>query len=651
MEVTELLQRVVTIWERQIELAKKRKEEQFGRTARQLWSFKGKSYRDLYLEGEDQARFGDKRSPYYKARINKTAEAIEIFVPFCLSQIPERLVAPDRPPLTPELQTAVPGAAMARQIVDQQDALVAYMLQWFLNYTAREYDLRREARTALSEAFGKGSGVLWHEMRPSGAGLIPASYYDSIDYYLIDPDAKQTRDADYVIRECQDSAWRLAERTQLPRQMFIGHDRSASQAAADEVEGRAESSNDIVTYYRIWSRCGIGHWIDSDQEAFKPLATALDGLGPYVYLEIMPGERFPLNIRPAQLDGPDAAEELKRRLQWPIRFYADAADNPWPCTRIDLTPNAENPWATSPLEKGLAIQIFLDHLYTFIMNHVRIGSAKLIFLSKSLPDAVKDALENVRDLLVQVVDGKPGEELEKLIATFSFPELSKDTWQMIPTAERAYENATGLTPLLYGQQGPTQIRTAKESAIREQHASTRPEDYADTTEDWLSKVAAKEGQAARMHAGVRVVGPLFGEPLPPLDPRTDEPAVDPETGQLLGAFGPMTQAWHDLVMTDDEYAAAAEFSYRVAAGTARRQNRGKLMADFQQMFQVAGQLAGQMATMGNVDLWNGLMDLWGEASGGQSSRMAQKLRLQPGQMVPAMGGPAPGAEENPNANL
>lgn len=640
MQVTELLSRVVTIWTRQIELAKQCKEEQFGETARRIWSFRGKSYRDLYLETDQEHRFPDARSPYYKARINKTAEAIEIFVPYCLSQIPERLVSPDRPPLTPELAAAVPSAVLARQAVDQNDLLVAYMLQWFLNYTAREYDLRREARTALSEAFGKGSGVLWHEMVQAPAGMIPASYYDSIDHYLIDPDAKQTRDADFVIRECHDSAWRLAQRTMLPREMFHGQGRSAAQIAADSADqtGGASaggaSSNDIVTYYKIYSRCGIGHWLDGDDEGLKPLAAALDSLGPHIYLEILPGERYPLNVRPAQLEGPDADEELRRRLQWPIRFYAESAGNPWPCTRIDLIPNAENPWATTPLEKGLAFQIFLDHIYTFAMNRIRIASGAIILASKALDPAIKQSIENVRDLLVLAVDGKPGEELDKLLAAFTYPELSKDTWAMIPTAERAYENATGLTPLLYGQQGPTQIRTARESVIREQHASTRPEDFADTVEDWLSKVAAKEGQAARLHVGPETVAPLFGEPLP---------ATDPQSGQLLGAYGPLTDAWTNLVMVDDEYQAAAEFSYTIAAGSARRRNRAKLAQDLQQMLPVLAQPAFQMAGMGNVEPWNALMELWGEAN--ENPRIARKMMIQPGQLPP---GSAP---EGENANL
>ena len=622
MLVTELLSEVVSIWERQIALAKRRKEEQFGKTAAQIWSFKGKSYRDLYLEPDLAQRFSDARSPYYKARLNKTAEAISIFVPYCLSRVPERIVSPRRAPFPPELAAALPGAAASRAQIDQEDLLIANLLQWFLNYTPGEYGARREFRTALTEAFGKGSGVLWHGMEQAPAGLIPVSYFDSIDYYLIDPDVRQTRDAGYVIRECHEAAWRLSQRTGLPLEMFRGKGKSAHQAAIDP-----GGSDDLVTYYRIYSRAGIGHWLDGQDERLKPLAAALDSLGPNIYLEIMPGEPFPLNVRPVMLDEPDAITQLQQRLDWPIRFWADSAGNPWPCTRIDLLPNAENPWGTSPLESGLAMQIFLDHFYTFLMNRARISTAAVILASKELQEETINSLKTVRDLLVVTVDGHPGEDLQKLLAVFKFPELNKDTWPILEAAERAYENAVGLTPILYGNQGPTQIRTAHESQIREAHAITRPEDYADTVEDCLSDVAAKEAQAARMHVHPSTVANLAGEPMP---------EIDPDSGEVLGGYGPLTDAWMRLVHTEDELKAAAEFAYTVAAGSARRKNREKLSQDLQQMLS-AGLLpaAQQIAMAGNVEPWNAVMDLMGEAL--DDRKRFQRMMLQPGQMIPQLG--------------
>lgn len=627
MDLAELLRRIVAIWSEQIKLAGERKYAQFGETAQQLWSFVGKSYRQLYLEtGEGSERFANLQGPYYKARINKTAEAISLLVPYVMAEVPHRQVSAARPPLAPELLELLPTAEGPREIIDKTDRLVAYLLQWFLNYTPREYGLRREARTALIEAFGKGRGVLWHEMADAPAGLLPASYFDTVDGLLIDPDAIQLREAGFIIRKRTRSVWKVSQDTGLPREQLRGHSRSAMQTAIDraatktEPEVGAAQQKDVITYYEVYSRIGIGHWLDRDTEELKPLAEALDSIGPYVYLEIVPGVDYPLNLAPGVVASIESQDELRERLAWPIKFYAETAGNPWPCSVIDFIPNPDNPWATSVLQGGLALQIFLDHLYSFIMSRVRVSSKNVGLYSNALSQETIDAIKHGFDLQLAGVPGKPGDEIKSLLHFIEFPQLNADLWKVLQLAEGAYENATGLVPLLYGTEGARQIRTAKESGIREAHASTRPDDYADATEEWLSNAAAKEGQAARLHVRAATVGPLFGEPLPPLG----------EDGSYAGGFGPLTEAWQNLVATDDEWVAASEFAYTVAAGSARRKNKAKLLADMQQMIQVMMQPAGEMASAQNVEPWNALMHLIGEAL--EQPVLMQRFMLAPGQM-------------------
>ena len=239
MELPELLRRIEGIWTEQIKLAAERKDADFGQTAKQIWSFRGKSYRQLYMEtDEENEPFGNPQGPYYKARINKTAEAIALLVPYVMGQVPHRQVSTSRPPLGPELLELMPAAAGPREVIDKTDRLRAHLLQWFLNYIPREYNLRREARTALIEAFPKGRGVLWHEIVDAPAGPIPASYFDTVDGLLIDPDTKQLRDAGFIIRERTRSVWKLSEQTGLPRELLRGHGRSAMQTAIDRTRRR-----------------------------------------------------------------------------------------------------------------------------------------------------------------------------------------------------------------------------------------------------------------------------------------------------------------------------------------------------------------------------------------------------------------------------
>ena len=600
MAIEELLRSVCGIWERQFEFCETAKKTQFGEVADQLWSFLGKSYRDLYLEtGEgDQQQFGDVKGPWYKARINKSAEAVALLVPYVLSQLPHRDVNPRRPPLTRELQEAVPQAATLREQIDRDDAMGAYLMSWWLNYTASEYNLKREIRTALPESFVKGRGLLWHEMIDSAAGLIPASLFTSVDDLLIDADTKQLRDAGFVVRKRERSVWRVAEETGLPREQLRSIARTNLKRATDQDNKTPEQTNDICRYYEVYSRMGLGQWLNDTDPEIKPIIASLDSLGHHCYLEIMPGLPYPMNLPPGVLTGPEAADELKRRLQWPIPFYGEMAGNPWPFTPIDYYPHQKDPWADSPLQPGLPMQVFLDHLYCFVMSRVRVASRNILVVAEALEESVKQAIRAGFDLEVVAASGLPGRDLKEMMAFVEFPQLNKDLWNVVPMVERAFEKATGLDPLLYGGESGRQIRSAREAGIREARVNSRPDDYADALEDVLSAAGAKEGLATRLHVGGETVAPLFGERYPQ---QQEEP------------YGPLTEKWIELVQTDDEYQAASEFSYTVAAGSARRKNRQQQAGDVQQVIQTLGQPAFQLGMAGVPGPFNALAELLGGA--------------------------------------
>lgn len=592
-KLRELLKTICGIWERQIELCKKTKHSQFGETADELWKFLGKSYRDLYDPKHQDKRFTNREDPFYKARISKSAEAVALFVPYVLNQVPHRMVTPRRPPIPMELQGALSEAELAaRQALDAQDEFAAYEMQWWLNYTQSEFNLKREARTALPEAFVKGRGVLWHEMVEAPAGLIPASLFVSVDNLGIDSDAQQLWDAGFVYRKRRRSVWWLSKEFGIPRERLRAVAKSALQ------EG-GEAANDVCDYYEVYTRMGVGHWIDTNEEAFKDLGAALDELGQHCYLVIMPGMDHPLNLNPGVLSGEESVEELKQRLQWPIPFYADMAGNPWPFSPLDFYPHQKDPWSDSPLQPGLPMQIFLDHLYSFMMNRIRVSTSNLAVASQALEAQLQQDLVKHFDMQWVFVPGKPGIDLKEMLAFAEFPELNPDLWKVLPLVERAYERATGLEPLLYGAESDRQIRTATESQMREAHASKRPDDYADATEDWLSAAAAKEGLAARLSIEGATVAPLFGET-----------AADPDDPGTVS--GPLTTAWENQVRTEDPYLAASEFSISIEAGSARKKNKQKQAADFQQIAQTLGQPLIELAMAGVPEPFNALAEMMGE---------------------------------------
>jgi len=601
MDIQGFLQSITSLWLKQIEICEESKEAKFGKTARRLWDFLGKSYRQLYLEGEGDLAFANARKPLYKSRISKSAEAVAILVPWVLSQLPHRRVTPRRPALSLELQQMVPQAATLRQAIDQQDLLGAYLLEWFLNYTVNEFGLKREARTALPEAFVKGRGILWHEMVDSAAGLIPSSQFESVDNLLIDSDAIRPKDAGFIMRGRDISVWKLSEISGLPREYLRGVAKSGFRKASGG--GTGKEDRDVCRCYEVYSRVGIGHWLDRSDDALKRLGDILDDIGRHIHLMVMDGVPFPLNLNPANLTLLDEPiSEIGDRLRWPIPFWADMSENPWPYSALDFYPHQADPWATSPLEPGLPMQVYLDHLYSFAMSRIAITSRNIGFVAKALEQAARDAIEAGNDLTLVPVDGEPGLELDRFFKMLEFPKTNEDLWTIAAMVERAYERATGLDPRLYGSQGETQLRSAKEAALLESHVSSRPDDYADATEDWLSAAAGKEQQMARQMVDHTVVAPIFGEQLPAEN--------DPNP-----IFGPLTEKWLELVYTEDPFTAAAQYACRVEAGQARRQNKAKDLADVEQTIQTLGQPLVALALQGLPGPFNALMEMMGEAHG------------------------------------
>jgi hypothetical protein len=437
--------------------------------------------------------------------------------------------------------------------------------------------------------------------------MIPSSQFVSVDDLLIDSDSIKPKDAGFMIRRRRRSVWQVSEEFGILREELRSVGRSKFQEAIDASSEKQESK-DVCEYYEVYSRVGIGHWLDERDEQFKQLSGAMGELGPHLYLVVMPGVQYPLNLRPERISTSGSIDEIKKWLNWPIPFYADMAGNPWPCSILDFYPNQSDPWSTSPLQPGLPMQIFLDHLYSFAMGRIRITSRDIWLVAEALAEAAKNAIQQGNDLTLVPVPGEPGLDFEKLFHVVQFPETNEDLFKIGAMVERAYERATGLDPLLYGAEGARQMRSAKEAGIREAHVSSRPDDYADAVEDWMSAAGAKELQATRLMVGVETVAPMFGESLPP----EDEPTA---------VLGPMSQQWAKLIETDDPYQAAAEFTCTVEAGSARRQNKQKQVADVELTVQTLGQPLLELAMQGVPAPFNALVEMMGEAQGIDVNRM------------------------------
>lgn len=591
----ELLQQITDLWLSQIELAKKAKEEQFGLAARRAWEYLGRDYRPFYYEASGEHEFPDEEQSHHKPIIvGKSQEFVALMLPYIHAKVPHRLVSPSRPPLPPELLQL---AGEQRMQIDAQDKARAWLMEFWLNYISHEsFDLAHEARTALPEALVKGACVVWHELTDGPYGPMPASFYDTVDSLFIDPDAERLRDASYIIRRQRMSVWQIAERFNVDAEVLRGQYESSSQRSADTVRSASSEKGDVAEYYEIWSRMGVGHKLVEASQEMQDAKVAMDGLGRFVYLAVMPGVDHPLNVPPHVLEKEDGKRELRERMEWPLKLYEEVSD-PWPCSLLTFYPNSRDPWGQSPLAGGLQCQIFLDRLYQFMMRRIRTSCRDIFICSEALEEGVLEAMESGKDFEIVKASGSPGVELKSLIEILQFPPVNKDIWAVVQMVERQFERATGMTPLLSGAQPDTTPRSATDVKAREEHVTSRPDNFAELTEDWMSRIAAKQSQITRLY--IEPPYELFGEPRP-------------AEGQQPGILG---QLWSDLITTEDPVVAASELSYTVEAGSGRRRNKMKQAADASQMIQVLSQPFIQYGfTTGNMQPFNGLVRMMAEAN-------------------------------------
>jgi hypothetical protein len=599
----EWLASVVKFWEEQAKAADKTKHRQFGKVAQRAWDFIGKSYKELYIDPDnpEDEPFKIPTPPQYRTRLNKSREFVSLYTPHLHNKVPNFLVSPWRPALPPLLQEL--GIDPPEQ--QAQDELRCTLAQWFVNYVPRETNLFWETRNAIQEALVKGRGVVWFELTESPNGDIPAGFFDSVDNLLIDSDCVQMRDAAFIMRKRRRSKWAVAREwdipvEDLPAQLQTDFSASVSKARGDTGNERTE---DIVEYYECWSRMGVGNKSFYADSTLKELERDLDALGDYVYLCICPGVPYPLNLHPKWFAGEDREQQLQERCRWPLEFHDDIA-NPWPVECLDFIPSIDTPWATSPLEAALPLQSFLDHAYSFLMGRTRAATRALVMAWKRLPQEAQDRLVNGGDLELLLMDDPVDDEsLKKYINIIQFEPLKSDLWRVIDMVSREFEKQTGMDPLLYGSSGSAQSRSATEAKNRENHVTSRPSDFADIVEEWMSRIGRKIGVASRLYVGPETLGNLFREPI------QEAPSID-EQGQPVPIYGKRTMAWMQLVHTDDPRDATAELMFSIEAGSGRRRNLQSLTDAANQITQtLLGPMLQFYQQTGDSTPYNALMAL------------------------------------------
>jgi len=591
-EIDPVFRTVVTHWMNKIINARDHKKRVFQDAANECLSFYAgpRSWEDVIGGEAGVSNKDDVVDPTFKVSVNKTFEFVTIFGPALYYENPVRTVKPRMPVIIPP-QFFGPNVLLYQSMINQEnqrvmtDGLKSVLLEAYLNWTPCEFKLDVEARMAIDEALIKGRGCLWTELySPPGTEMkVVRSLWDSTDHLLCDPDAHSFAKCQWIAKKCIEPVWKVERDFGLRHGSLKGNFESqAKQADVDvdedgEYNRRRGFTNDLLIYYKIYSKMGIGGRL---QGILKSLRGPLEMFGDYAYLVIADGVPYPLNLSPDVVNDPAFQANptaVFNKVAWPTPFWGS---DEWPVSVLDFHTVHNCPWPMPHLKAGMGELKFLNWTMSFLMGKVRNTTRDFIAIKKEAGEEIKAAILEGRDLTLLELEAAHG-TISELVQFLQHPEVNGDIWKMIEAVEANFDKRVGLTELMYGQQGQTQIRSAQEANLRNQNMNVRPDDMRKCVEGWMTRVGAKEAIAARYHLIDQDVQPVLGD---------------------MGAW-----AWTQFVSTRDMNVACRQLEYRIEAGSTARPNKeweAKTMNDafaaLAPVFQTYAQQTMDMTPLNNL---------------------------------------------------
>jgi hypothetical protein len=626
------LRPIVGQWISKIRLGMDFKKRKFGDDAEECTKFFNGPYGFMYdmkraREGESFAWSGDEEAPAprpgFLMTVNKVAEMVQLFGPTMYHRNPVRQVNPRKPPMLPielfgdandprvQMYYQQLGQSVAQQ--NQVDAARAILLEHYLNYTPTALDLKTESRWAVDEAIIKGMGLLWPEVyTPSGSPMqMFGSFYDTVDNLVIDPDVEKLADAKWIARRCVHAVWEIEREYGLqPGSLKGNYESYQAQAIAEanpdgDYYRKRGLTNDLLVYWKVYSKMGMGGRLTGSTQEMKDI---LEGYGDYCFLAIAEHTPYPLNLSTDVIQQSDD-QAIMQRVGWPTPFWADDA---WPFVPLVFHSVPRSVWPMSHLKPGLGELKFLNWVYSFVAGKIKTACRDFIAVAKSASEDVKTAITTGQDYTLIEIEKVHG-TISEVVQFLQHPEFNGDIWKVTEAITNNFEKRVGLNELMYGA-SPVQFRSAAEANVKQDQTKIRPDDMANTVEDWMTAVSRLEALGARWHLQPQDVQPVFGP---------------------VGA-----QWWAQFVTAGDPREFIHQLEYRIEAGSARKPNKDRDANNMQQamqnLFQPLFQYAMQTGQVGPV---NALLTAWAKSLDMEVTKFLLQPPPPPPMPPPGPGGP------------
>lgn len=622
--------KIKRLWVEKLNLASKRKEKEFGTFARECWKYYASPNHDFLYDGDGE-QAADKWGLALGAprvTVNKCFQFVTVFKPYIHHRNPKRSITERRPVIDPMLRLAAlpPGylenvaqqlqsqgilqaqqqmamatgqpfdpMAVVQQFVlqslaqknGQQDAMYAIrrqLLEAVLDYTPQEFGLIDESHRSLTEALVCGRGVWLTKMIEGPHGRLPGTVHIPVERFLVDPDFLFPSDWTWVAFENIMPKHQFAQMFGIDeKQLGSGYDESTDKKATLKIEGREhernkadESTHDLVKYWEIYSRVGVGTDLSGVDDDLKG---TLKDLGQHVRLIISDCYDEPLNLR-SDLTGTSRRDRTQEAvlmmtdgLKWPLPFYKDARW-PWPFSLCDFHHQNDSAWPVAHLRPALPAQRMLNWLWTHVASKIKKTAKDKTLYDRGILDVqtVKNICSDLDEEFVGV-NKKQSESLKDLMFQLVHPPMNQDIFSVAQFFEVIFEQVSGLSALMSSGESNRQMRSSYEAQLKEKLVQGRPEAMADVYENTQSRIARNEAVALRMIRGGEMTK-FFHESSQP-DPMSGEPVL-----------GELSQLWDQNVYEPDEDILLAETDCRVESGSMRKPNVGEALTGLTEFTQV-----------------------------------------------------------------
>jgi hypothetical protein len=600
---------IVSQWMEKIKAAKKQKHERFGKYAEEAMNFYDGNH-DWMWKGEyakAPGGFLDKKAegamPTFRMTVNRVFEAVALFGPVLYHRNPTILVTPR---LAPTIDPSVLGInpedkaqiqqfqqlKFSEDMENEKKRAHAKIREHYLNWLQQEQDKKKHARAAINEAIIKGMGLLWTEMyQPRGSkAKHPRSTFMSVDDLVVDPDASYWEDVEWIARKVVHPVWRVEREYGL--EDLKGSMKSLASQGENFAKNRIETSGekrrgksfDLIEYWQVFSKGGFGDRLRTSNKAASERKFNYEQFGDFCYLAVSEDIPYPLNMPPESLKESD--EDLFMRAQWPIPFWTDGG---WPFAKLHFYEKPKEIWPISLIKPAIGELRFVNWCMSFLADKVAASSTTYVAIAKAAGAEIQDQLKSGLGPYTHIeISEVFGRSVNDVVSFLDAPSFNVDIWRMVSEVLDMIDKRTGLTELLYGLGGSTQIRSATEADVRNQNVAVRPDDMASRVEDWLSESALKEIEAAEWLLTGQDVSPIIGN---------------------IGAM-----VWESQLSQQDFEKVVMEYDYRVEAGSARKPNKTNKIRQLNDFGQIAMPVMQEFVGMGISGPYNAFLTDWAKAN-------------------------------------